>query len=122
MAAAATSDLTEVGLAVDKENARLNNAATNMHTPPASDMSSHGRKDDDAASSSELSDLEDEIEDYTRFENDLAGAGAGVHIEDVAQIEPERYEGGIPIFTPVSSATSTSRQLWRNEVFLLCIP
>ena len=72
-----------------------------MHTPPASDMSSHGRKedddDDDAASSSELSDLDDQFEGGPQpsFAQD-------VPMEDVpAIVEPDRYEGGIPIFQPV---------------------
>lgn len=72
----------------------------NMHTPPASDMSSHGRKgddDDDAASSSELSDLDEQFE----------GAPQPAFAQDVpmqdapAIVEPDRYEGGIPIFQPV---------------------
>lgn len=70
-----------------------------MHTPPASDMSSHGRKedDDDAASSSELSDLDDRFEDAPQpsFTQD-------VPMEDIpTTVEPDRYEGGIPIFQPV---------------------
>jgi hypothetical protein len=73
----------------------------NIHTPPASDMSSHGRKgddeDDDGASSSELSDLDDQFE----------GVPQPSFIQDVpmqdapAVVEPDRYEGGIPIFQPV---------------------
>lgn len=71
----------------------------NIHTPPASDMSSHGRKgdEDDAASSSELSDLDDQFEGEPQpsFAQD-------VPIQDAsAAVEPDRYEGGIPIFQPV---------------------
>ena len=71
----------------------------NIHTPPASDMSSHGRKDedDDAASSSELSDLDDQFERVPQpsFVQD-------VPMEDApAVVEPDRYEDGIPIFQPV---------------------
>ncbi len=74
--------------------------AHHMHTPPASDMSSHGRKeddDDDAASSSELSDLDDQFEGGPQpsFAQD-------VPMEDVPTlVEPDRYEGGIPVFQPV---------------------
>ena len=67
----------------------------NIHTPPASDRSSHGKageeddKDDEAdvaASSSDLSDLDDQ------FEADAPPP---------SKVEPDRYEGGIPIFQPV---------------------
>ena len=79
----------------------------NIHTPPASDMSSHGRKDedDDAASSSELSDLDDQFEGAPQplFTQD-------VPMEDApAVVEPARYEGGIPIFQPVRSIGDISR-------------
>jgi hypothetical protein len=72
----------------------------NIHTPPASDMSSHGRKgdDDDAASSSDLSDLDDQFEGAPQpsFTQDAP-------MEDApAIVEPDRYEGGIPVFQPVS--------------------
>lgn len=72
----------------------------NIHTPPASDMSSYGRKgeDDDAASSSELSELDDQFErgPQPSFTQD-------VPMEDANTIvEPNRYEDGIPIFQPVS--------------------
>lgn len=75
----------------------------NIHTPPASDMSSHGRKDDDddddddVASSSELSDLDDQFEGAPQpsFAQDLPMPDAP------AIVEPDRYEGGIPIFQPV---------------------
>jgi hypothetical protein len=95
----------------------------NMHTPPASDMSSHDRKedDDDAASSSELSELDDQFEGAPQpsFAQD-------VPMEDApAVVEPDRYEGGIPIFQPVcpnlpclkpgafvSSARSVSFMQW----------
>ena len=71
----------------------------NIHTPPASDMSSHGRKgdDDEVASSSELSDLDDQFEGAPQpsFTDD-------VPMEDAsAAVEPDRYEGGIPVFQPV---------------------
>ncbi len=74
----------------------------NIHTPPASDMSSHGRKDDDdddAASSSELSDLDEQFEGAPQpsFPQDAP-------MEDApGVVEPARYEGGIPIFQPVRS-------------------
>ena len=73
----------------------------NIHTPPASDMSSHGRKgddeDDDAASSSELSDLDDQFEGVPQpsFTQDVPMQ------DSPAVVEPDRYEGGIPIFQPV---------------------
>ena len=74
-----------------------------MHTPPASDQSSHGgRKDDDAASSSELSDLEEEGDAHQTFCYNTTGAGPHVQQGEVGEVVPDRYEGGIPIFTPVS--------------------
>ncbi len=81
------------------EDAKHASNAQNIHTPPASDMSSHGRKgdDDDAASSSELSDLDDQFEGAPQpsFTQDMP-------MEDAAAtVEPDRYEGGIPIFQPV---------------------
>lgn len=104
MAAASTFDLPEVALPTHKEDvsSKNNNEATQVHTPPASDMSSHGRKDDDdAASSSSLSDLEDDIINDTRFDEGITGAGVGIEEAADEEIEPDRYEGGIPIFTPV---------------------
>jgi hypothetical protein len=103
MAATATIDDLEIGLSPDKEDILQNksNLASHIQTPPASDGSSHGRKDDDAASSSSLSDLEDDMEPDTRFEDDITGAGAGVQDNGRSDIKPDRYEGGIPIFTPV---------------------
>jgi hypothetical protein len=71
----------------------------NIHTPPASDMSSHGRKgdDDDAASSSELSDLDEQFEGAPQppFTQDVP------MLDAPAIVEPHRYEGGIPVFQPV---------------------
>lgn len=70
-----------------------------VHTPPTTDEGSH--KDDDAASSSSLSDLGDDLEDEEnrmRFEE---AARAGAEAEQHTEIKPDRYENGIPIFTPV---------------------
>jgi hypothetical protein len=75
----------------------------NIHTPPASDMSSHGRKGDDdddddgAASSSILSDLDDQFEEAPQ-----PASAQDVPKEKVpVAVEPDRYDGGIPIFQPV---------------------
>ena len=119
MAATATMDTSEIELSPDKEHTlhKQNNSASHIQTPPASDGSSRGHKDDDAASSSSLSDLEDDMEPDARFEDNIAGAGAGagagsgVQDDGRFEIKPDRYEGGIPIFTPVrgsSTAHSTS--------------
>ena len=66
-------------------------------TPPTSDESRDGRKAlDDAGSSSELSDLE--------FDDDPAIDD--VKMEDLPEeqpIEPDHYDGGIPVFKPVST-------------------
>jgi hypothetical protein len=107
MAATATIDQLEVEPSPDKEHIlhNKNNAASHIQTPPASDGSSHGHKDDDAASSSSLSDLDD-METDMRFEDDIAGTGAGVQDDVRSDIKPDRYEGGIPIFTPVRSSSS----------------
>ncbi|OCT52423.1 hypothetical protein CLCR_10909 [Cladophialophora carrionii] len=69
-----------------------------VHTPPTTDEGSH--KDDDAASSSSLSDLGDDIEDEEnrmRFEE---AARAGAEAEQYSEVKPDRYENGVPIFTP----------------------
>jgi hypothetical protein len=115
MAATATMDTLEIELSPDNEHTlhKQNNSASHIQTPPASDGSSRGHKDDDAASSSSLSDLEDDMEPDARFEDNIAGAGAGADVQDDGrfEIKPDRYEGGIPIFTPVrgfSTARSTS--------------
>lgn len=72
-----------------------------VHTPPTTDEASH--KDDDAASSSSLSDLGDDPEDEDeanrmRFEE---AARAGAEAEQYSEVKPDRYENGVPIFTPV---------------------
>lgn len=70
-----------------------------VHTPPTTDEGSH--KDDDAASSSSLSDLGDDLEEEEnrmRFEE---AARAGAEAEQHTEIKPDRYENGVPIFTPV---------------------
>jgi hypothetical protein len=75
-----------------------------VHTPPTTDEASH--KDDDAASSSSLSDLGDDLEDEEnrmRFEE---AARAGAEAEQNTEIKPDRYENGIPIFTPVPTTFS----------------
>lgn len=76
-------------------------------TPPTTDEGSH--KDDDAASSSSLSDLDenidldiridefDEEENRQRFED---AARAGAEAEQHTQIKPHHYEGGVPVFQP----------------------
>src|SRR5277367_6619494 len=110
MAATATIDHLEVERSPDKEHIlhNKNNAASHIQTPPASDGSSHSHKDDDAASSSSLSDLEEDMETDARFEDGIAGAGAGIEDEGRSDIKPDRYEGGIPIFTPVRASSSSS--------------
>jgi hypothetical protein len=103
MAATPSIEHPETEHSPDKEQGlhNISNAASHIQTPPASDGSSHGHKDDDAASSSSLSDLEDDIESDTRFEDQIAGAGADVQDDGRLDIKADRYEGGIPIFTPV---------------------
>lgn len=78
-----------------------------VHTPPTTDEGSH--KDDDAVSSSSLSDLDenvdldvnmddfDEEQNRQRFED---AARAGAEAEQHTQIKPHHYEGGIPVFQP----------------------
>jgi hypothetical protein len=88
----------------------------NIHTPPASDMSSHGRKgddeDDDAASSSELSDLDDQFEGVPQpsFTQDVPMQDAPA----AAVVEPDHYEGGIPIFQPVRPTVVTFARTLRK--------
>ncbi|EXJ69908.1 uncharacterized protein A1O5_06981 [Cladophialophora psammophila CBS 110553] len=73
-------------------------APPQVHTPPTTDEGSH--KDDDAVSSSSLSELGDDIEDEEnrmRFEE---AARAGAEAEQFSEVKPDRYENGVPIFTP----------------------
>ena len=77
-----------------------------VHTPPTTDEAS--RPDDDAASSSSLSELGDDIEDdenRMRFED---AARAGAEAEQYSEVKPDRYETGVPIFTPVCKNHSMS--------------
>ena len=103
MAAALTSlaNVNDVGaIAVDKvEIFAPSLPPPQVHTPPTTDEGSH--KDDDAASSSSLSELGDDIEDEEnrmRFEE---AARAGAEAEQYSEVTPDRYENGVPIFTPV---------------------
>lgn len=123
--AAAVPDLTpEVGLAASQEIPILpnkhNSQATQIHTPPASDEASNSHKDDDAASSSSLSDLEDMDEMDTgvsgqdrKFEE---AARAGAEAEQYSEVKPDRYENNIPIFQPVSLALSHTSGMLRNAL------
>ena len=80
-----------------------------VHTPPTTDEASH--KDDDAASSSSLSDLGDDTDDEEnrlRFED---AARAGAEAEQTSEVKPDRYENGVPIFTPVSQGIPSSSTL-----------
>jgi len=74
-----------------------------VHTPPTTDEGSH--KDDDAASTSSLSDLGDDMEDEENTRRFEDAARAGAEAEQYSEIKPDRYENGVPIFTPVSGAT-----------------
>jgi hypothetical protein len=76
-----------------------------VHTPPTTDEASH--KDDDAASSSSsLSSLDDDMvedeENRMRFEE---AARAGAEAEQFSDVKPDRYENGVPIFTPVCNTS-----------------
>ena len=108
MAAIPSIDYLQIERSADKEQIlqNINNVASHIQTPPASDGSSRGRKDDDAASSSSLSDLEDDMESDARFEDDTTGSGASMQDNGRSDIKPDRYEGGIPIFTPVRCSSS----------------
>lgn len=86
-----------------------------VHTPPTTDEASH--KDDDAASSSSLSDLGDDIEDEEnrlRFED---AARAGAEAEQFSEVKPDRYENGVPIFTPVSQGSPAALSLHQPVTF-----
>jgi hypothetical protein len=96
----AAADLTASDMNKDKMAAQQA-PVPQVHTPPTTDEGSH--KDDDAASSSSLSDLGDDIDDIEnrlRFEE---AARAGAEAEQHTEIKPDRYENGIPIFQPVCS-------------------
>ena len=86
-----------------------------VHTPPTTDEGSH--KDDDAASSSSLSDLGDDIEDVENTMRFEEAARAGAEAEQHTEIKPDRYENGVPIFTPVcNSLSDSSRDLASGAV------
>jgi hypothetical protein len=94
------------------EESKVANNEQNIHTPPASDRSSHERKDgddDDAASSSELSDLDDQFDGAPQpsFAQNASTEGPPPLI-----VEPARYEGGIPVFQPVCSTSPSPRNAY----------
>jgi hypothetical protein len=75
-----------------------------VRTPPHTDEASH-KESDDAASSSSLSELGDDIldeENRLRFEE---AARAGAEAEQHTEIKPHHYENNIPIFQPVRHST-----------------
>jgi len=90
-----------------KHDYHQNHVPSQVHTPPTTDEGSH--KDDDAVSSSSLSDLDenadlgvnmdeyDEEQNRQRFED---AARAGAEAEQHSQIKPHHYEGGVPVFQP----------------------
>ena len=99
------------GLAAEKSKTSPHLGATQVHTPPETDETSHSHKDDDAASSSSLSDLGDidvdpeglgvhieEAETDAKFEE---AARAGAEAEQFSEVKPHHYDGGIPVFQPV---------------------
>lgn len=91
-----------------------------VHTPPTTDEASH--KDDDAASSSSLSDLGDDIDDEEnrmRFED---AARAGAEAEQFSEVKPDRYENGVPIFTPVCNSPLPVRDISMHDPVVLRAP
>lgn len=91
-----------------------------VHTPPTTDEASH--KDDDAASSSSLSDLGDDIEDEEnrmRFEE---AARAGAEAEQFSEVKPDRYENGVPIFTPVCNSQPPRSQRFHARPIVPWVP
>ena len=75
-----------------------------VHTPPTTDEASH-KESDDAASSSSLSELGDDIldeENRMRFEE---AARAGAEAEQHTEVKPHHYENNIPVFQPVCHST-----------------
>ena len=94
MSATVESSLHMRGSSASPDNADSKLEPTSLHTPPASDMSSHGRKDEDAASSSDLSDLGEEMDAEPQLNN------IGAQHELSNEIKPARFEDGIPIFEP----------------------
>ncbi|KAK5951151.1 hypothetical protein OHC33_007904 [Knufia fluminis] len=84
-----------------------NHVPSQVHTPPTTDEGSH--KDDDAVSSSSLSDLDENVDldvnmdDFEEEQNRLRfedAARAGAEAEQHAQIKPHHFEGGVPVFQP----------------------
>jgi len=90
-----------------KHDYHQSHVPSQVHTPPTTDEGSH--KDDDAVSSSSLSDIDenvdidinmddfDEEQNRQRFED---AARAGAEAEQHALIKPHHYEGGVPVFQP----------------------
>lgn len=109
MAAATMSPHIEAGIAaVDKhdETSEQIPPQPQVHTPPVTDEASH-KESDDAASSSSLSELGDDIldeENRMRFEE---AARAGAEAEQSSEVKPHHYENNIPVFQPVGHSTCT---------------
>lgn len=105
MAAAATMSSIEVDIAaMDKHDISTQLPPPQVHTPPVTDEASH-KESDDAASSSSLSELGDDIldeENRMRFEE---AARAGAEAEQSSEVKPDHYENNIPVFQPVSHTT-----------------
>ncbi|RMD43318.1 hypothetical protein DV735_g1877, partial [Chaetothyriales sp. CBS 134920] len=102
--AAAVADPLGVGATLMDQDKMLpsHSPPPQVHTPPSTDEASRSHKDDDAASSSSLSDIGDDLLDddegnRLRFED---AARAGAEAEQHTEIKPDRYENGVPIFTP----------------------
>lgn len=88
-----------------------------VHTPPTTDEASH-KESDDAASSSSLSELGDDIldeENRMRFEE---AARAGAEAEQHTEIKPHHYENNIPIFQPVRHPTA--EYVLRRRILTRC--
>lgn len=106
MAAATMPPDAGVGAAaVDKDNMATEHLLPpQVHTPPTTDEASH-KESDDAASSSSLSELGDDIldeENRMRFEE---AARAGAEAEQHTEIKPHHFENNIPVFQPVRHPT-----------------
>ena len=85
--------------AMDKHDVDNPLHISQVHTPPVTDEASH-KESDDAASSSSLSELGDDIldeENRMRFEE---AARAGAEGEKHSEVKPDHYEGGVPVFQP----------------------
>jgi hypothetical protein len=103
--------------AIDKEAMATDHLLPpQVQTPPSTTDEASHKESDDAASSSSLSELGDDIldeENRIRFEE---AARAGAEAEQHTEVKPHHYENNIPIFQPVRHSTRCPGTCTRDVV------